>query len=290
MRDLIPFKLSVFAIVFVVLVASPGLVLGDAPPGAEGGKRLTMTIGGHTVDLTDQIQAAGDAFWESGASGAAAETQARAALARGDVVGARAALDRGLAQCPGHPGLLVYRARVQAAQRNTAGAQEDLLAAIARSPENPEAHGLLALLRLGHGDAAAARSSAERALALQATQPEALLAQAQMDLAANDGAGALDKLDRAIEANQTFEDGRVLRVSILSRTKGLAATIPDLEALRYSPTHGPSVRQQLIRYYVHGVGKPGEAWRQVREMEEAGHPLAARFRAELTRGLGAEPK
>jgi tetratricopeptide (TPR) repeat protein len=152
--------------------------------------------------------------------------------ARGDVAGARRAVEEGTARAPKDPSLGVERGTVLALAGDLAGAERAWLDVLARDPLYPAAYTSLATLASKRGDAILAQTLVDQALAGKHAHPEVLRCALRLGFASESEGVArgarIATLARALLARTPEDAGAVMALA-----QSLAQTGDTREAVAH---------------------------------------------------------
>lgn len=141
---------------------------------------------------------------------------AEQALAQGDIVTARMAIDEALNARGDDARLYMLSAQINSAQNNYADAYDDYQTVLALDPNNYQALVAVAVIARALGDPVRGRAAIERALAIDPTQIDVLMSKGLFALQKKDFAEAGKVADLIIEAHPDQPIGAVLKARALA--------------------------------------------------------------------------
>ena len=224
-----------------------------------------------------------------------AEAQAR--LWRGDLSGAREALDELLRLAPDQAEALTVRAQVRAWQGDPPGCTADLERALALDPEHPPALALQAELLLQRDQPRAALEAVERALARAPSDPEARLTRAKALAVLNRPDEARDELEALLQPDSPARavlartpllfQALTIRAQLRVRAGDWSGVEADARVVLESRPLDHDLRGLLCEALMR-LGRAAEAERELTRILDADpdHPGALFARAELQRAAG----
>ena len=184
---------------------APGAAGAAADGGSSSGGSSSAGIGGVSGSI-----AAANAVPSSSAlsrlSGDQARTAAQGALGMNDLAGARAYVDRALAQDPGNPALLNLRAMISARGRDFSRAEADAKAGLAIAPKDPALLRTLGYAQVRNKDYRDAVASANSMMERDPNDAYAYALRAHAYGSMGDRDAMMADLKRAAELDPRFRD------------------------------------------------------------------------------------